>query len=324
MFSDSPFRRFRPVIFLATSTLLLSAGTSAFAGETIFAPDVSASGGWYDVNKKSTESVSTKDYSYCWAATASNLIQYWQDRYVAAGNTLPASVPSGKTSALGYESGIFDIFLDEKNWNHYIDGNTRMADPYVALTWYFYGNIHNVSNAAKPYPGTGGYWKNEYPELQKLLGENFIRPSSGAYSTWGPWASDQSKSCISIFSENVIEILSKGPAGLAANTTKFGGHSFTLWGADVDALGIVTAVYVTDSDDAQKSLDSDLRRYEVAFDNTSENRKVFLCDTDYGTRNQITDLYGLTAYPIPEPSAFGLLAGMLAAVLACSRRKRCF
>ncbi|MBQ6704387.1 MAG: PEP-CTERM sorting domain-containing protein [Opitutales bacterium] len=36
----------------------------------------------------------------------------------------------------------------------------------------------------------------------------------------------------------------------------------------------------------------------------------------------IVSLYGLTAYPIPEPSVFGLLAGVFALALGVSRRRR--
>ena len=43
--------------------------------------------------------------------------------------------------------------------------------------------------------------------------------------------------------------------------------------------------------------------------------------TDYGNV-EITQLFGLTAYPIPEPSVFGLLAGVFALALGVSRRRR--
>ncbi|MBR6797434.1 MAG: IdeS/Mac family cysteine endopeptidase [Opitutales bacterium] len=72
--------RFNPVKNIAVSigALGLLAPVSVFAGTTtIFAPGVTLESGWYDVNKKSTEQRPQKDFSYCWAATASNLIRWW-------------------------------------------------------------------------------------------------------------------------------------------------------------------------------------------------------------------------------------------------------
>ena len=316
----------KPSKVLALGIFAACAPVAAIAETTtIFAPGVSLTGGWYDVNKKSTENRSTSDFIYCWAASASNLIDYWNDSYSAAGNSLPNSIPDRKTSALGYTSGTFDLFLDRNNWNpqvlmgDYYDN--KGADPRVALKWYFNGEKHNASNYAVPLPGTGGYWKNEYSQIQEKLGGDFIQDELGAYSTWGQWASDKSKTCKQIFSECVSAILKKGAAGMGANTSLRGGHAITLWGADFDALGIVSAVYITDSDDAEKTSGApSLRRYAVDYD--LDARDVYLSNTDYGNRNLIISLYGLTAYPIPEPSMFGLLSGTLALALLALRRRR--
>ena len=317
--------RFNPAKNIAVSVGFLSllAPLSAYAGTTtIFAPGVTFESGWYDVNKKSTEHRPQKDFAYCWAATASNLIRWWQDRYVASGAELPDSVPDGKTSELGYTCGIFDIFLDENNWNHVVNGSPRGADPHVALKWYFNGENHNFTGTyAVPISGTGGFWGTEYVGLQSALGHNFIGNEIQYYSSWGPWAEDQSKSGLEIFSGYVRDLLSKGAAGMAIQVAIAGGlHAVTLWGADFDAAGLVTAVYMTDSDDAAKTLlQSGLRKYSVTTD--SFNRSVSLKDSDYGTV-AITGLTGLTAYPVPEPSAFGLLAGLGAFALGVSRRRR--
>ena len=99
------------------ATLFPASAFTAFAADsyTIFAPGVSESGGWYDVNKKSTTSQATKDFLFCWGAAASNMAQYWQDCYVKSGHSLPSNVPNGTDSALGYELGIFDVFLYDDN-----------------------------------------------------------------------------------------------------------------------------------------------------------------------------------------------------------------
>ena len=58
----------------------------------VFADGVTLNSGWYDVNKLKRAGA---DINMCWAAAASNIIQWWQDRYVAAGNTLPAGAVTG-------------------------------------------------------------------------------------------------------------------------------------------------------------------------------------------------------------------------------------
>ncbi len=228
-----------------------------------------------------------------------------------SGHDLPPNVPNGTASALGYELGIFDVFLN--NWS-----SERGADPYVGLMWYFSGGSHSMTNYAKPTAGTGGYWKDSYAALQSDLGNNFILPEVGGYSTWGAWANDRSRTALEIFSEQAVSVLKTGVASIAVKTATIL-HAVTLWGVEVDALGIVTAAYITDSDDAGKTGQiSGLRKYSLTTD--SMNRTVSLLGTDYGTVN-ITNLYGLTAYPIPEPSVFGVSAGVLALGLALSRRK---
>ena len=294
------------------ATLLPASAFTAFAADsyTLFAPGVTKDSGWYDVNKKSTALNPTWDFMACWAAAPSNMLEYWQDTYKAAGNTLPQDVPTGQGVQYGYELKIFEDFL--VNWQ-----GEGTADPYLALRWYFTGEEHNRVNAPKPPKGSGGYWKEQYSEFEALLGENFIAPEIHCYSGW----EEAGGNPLELFSNHVKEILSKGVASLVFNmgANSIGGalHATTLWGAELDALGIVTAVYLTDSDDVGKS-DSSLRRYEVATSNGA--RKIVLSNTDYGTVG-VTNLYGLTAYPIPEPSMFGALAGVFALSLAATRRK---
>ena len=291
------------------ATLLPASAFTAFAADpyTLFAPGMTKDSGWYDVNKKSTASTPTQDYMYCWAAVASNMIQHWQDCYVASGRELPANIPNGKTSSRGYELGIFDTFLD--NWT-----GSGGGDPHVGIEWYFTGNGHTFQNYAKPNSNTGGYWSSEYASILDDLGTGFIAEELHCYSGWEYAQGGALKE----FSRLVTSYLSGGSAGIVIQSGFL--HAITLWGAEVDALGIVTAVYVTDSDDADSAgaIVSPLRKYAVS-EGTGE-RKINLVSTDYGTVG-VTHLYGLTAYPIPEPSMFGALAGVFALGLAATRRK---
>ncbi|MBR2051707.1 MAG: IdeS/Mac family cysteine endopeptidase, partial [Bacteroidales bacterium] len=124
----------------------------------LFAEGVTPTSGWYDVNKIDYST----DINMCWAATSSNIIQWWQDRYMAAGNTLPAGAISGKGTS-SYELALMDMYKEQ--WD-----NTRGADASHGITWYFEGrNIQQYATAgscAQPLSGNdGGYFANIWNEI---------------------------------------------------------------------------------------------------------------------------------------------------------------
>ena len=310
----TPFRHAARLTFAATALTLLT--LPCFAGaKTIFAPGVTADKGWYDVNKKSTQSVSQIDFLACGAAAASNMLQYWQDGYKAAGNILPSGTPDGAgakeyTQGLGpYELAIFEEYLD--NWG------TEGTDPQLTIQWYFTGQDHNVSNYAHPDPGTGGFFSEEYSDILSACGNDLVsRVQKYDDGEWGNAGSNSA--ALSILSKHVISILEKGVGSLVIQSGFL--HSITLWGAELDENNRLVAVYVTDSDDALKTQSSSgMRKYSVS--SGDKLGSLQLLNTDYGNV-EITTIYGLTAYPIPEPSAFGLLAGLFALVLGVARRRR--
>ena len=144
-----------------TSNEIIVTAEAVQGGSTIvFAEGVTLTSGWYDVNKKSTPSNAQADAMMCWAASASNIIQWFQDRYVAAGNTLPAGCPNGTQSIYNYELQIMDIFRDD--WSNHTRGGWADA----AVVWYFEGrdinSTMNDENRAYPKSGTGGYFTRKH------------------------------------------------------------------------------------------------------------------------------------------------------------------
>ena len=94
-------------------------------------------------------------------------------------------------------------------------------------------------------------------------------------------------------------------------------HAVTLWGCDYDAAGLVSKVYLTDSDDGEIAL--------KAFGLSEDAGGVYLTDyTDAGlTRIQDLSMLSVSRFmPIPEPSAFGLLAGIFVLGVAGFRRRK--
>jgi hypothetical protein len=231
----------------------------------VFAEGVSTTVGWYDVNKKGTGQ--NGDINMCWAAAASNMIQWWQDRYVAAGNKLPSTAINGPgtKSYAGY--GPYELALMEiyhSDWDNSHGGNVEYAIP-----WYFEGKLYGgeyASSGSQAYPLTeGGYWKSVWSSVEPNLYRGYshdIFPSQypkmytycyNNYYRWGNGSSLQGKERLAYFSNLVVESFEHGIASLtialSENIASLH-HSVTIWGYEIDnATGLLTRIWITDSDD---------------------------------------------------------------------------
>ena len=127
-----------------------------------FAEGVSLESGWYDVNKVKDGTVNG-DINMCWAATAANILQWWQDRYVEQGNELPEGCPDGKGET--YELAIMEVFHTQ--WD-----NTYGGHAFHAVKWYFEGvNVcEGWNRQAQPLQrGSGGYFKHEWEQIEPYM-----------------------------------------------------------------------------------------------------------------------------------------------------------
>ena len=224
----------------------------------LFAKGVTLTSGWYDVNKIDY----TTDINMCWAATSSNIIQWWQDRYMAAGNELPEGAISGKGTS-SYELALMDMYKEQ--WD-----NTRGADASHGITWYFEGrNIQqyaSTGSCAQPLSGNdGGYFANIWNEILPhvyhdysyvivpgtIEFNNLITREYNGYNEWGNGSGLSNPERLARFSELLIEFMGRGTCGLGVSVGLGGGlHSITLWGCEYDnATGIVTKIWIADSDD---------------------------------------------------------------------------
>jgi hypothetical protein len=101
----------------------------------------------------------------CWAASASNIIEWWQDRYVAAGNVLPDQAVKGPGQT--YELALMEVF--HQQWN-----NNRGGQVAEAVPWYFEGVNYGVtaSPGSQAYPlsdSSGGYFKDDWNAIYSHL-----------------------------------------------------------------------------------------------------------------------------------------------------------
>ena len=260
----------------------------------VFAEGVSVSSGWYDVNKLKQGG---SDINMCWAASASNIIQWWQDRYVEAGNTLPSGAVTGpgtKTYPEGYKYNLALMELYRDLWWNGKGGSTDHG-----VIWYFEGrNIQQYASEgslAQPNDNnSGGYFANDwnqilqetYHEYSYLSFKNLIAGEFNNYSIWGNGSGLQGEARLKKFSDLVVEFIDRGVASFVISLNSNGGllHATTLWGYEIDnATGMITKLWITDSDDMHQNGSGDptvqmLREYSVSFDGS----KVKLSGAPYG------------------------------------------
>ena len=229
----------------------------------VFVEGVTPTSGWYDVNKMGNGTLNG-DINMCWAAASANMIQWWQDRYVAAGNSLPASAVTGPgtvyvaSAGRKYELAIMDMYHSQ--WN-----NDKGCHTTESIPWYFEGV--NYGQTATPgsqaYPLTeGGYWKgiwsSVYPHLYHGYSYMFgwytglYTAEYTAYEHWGEGSSLSGVQRHKRFSELVVQFIDRGITSMTITLNKNGGlnHATTVWGYEIDnATGLLTRLWITDSDD---------------------------------------------------------------------------
>ena len=258
----------------------------------VFAEGVDIASGWYDVNKM--KEGNNGDTMMCWAAAASNMIQWWQDRYVAAGNTLPAGAVTGVGTKMHsgtgfsrcYELALMDVFHSQ--WTNL----SRGGQPDYAISWYFEGKLNGgeyASNQAYPASGGGYYksvWSSIYPHLyhdykDQVLPHLCYDLYTVCFNYYNLWGSKQGNEALAEFSNYVVTSIDRGVASLTIQPGSSVLHAITLWGYEVDnATGLVTRIWVTDSDDqVAEPKTSVLNEYKVS---VSGNKIKINGTTRYG------------------------------------------
>ena len=190
------------------------------APATHWVKGVTAEKGWHDANKDRPE-----DGHKCWAATAANMLAWWQDR-----NPHLAARP-------GAPCGLGEI------WDTFRRAFTDCpGETFLSLQWWFSGLLDRKEFIRTPYGMTcGGYYKD-------LLGGTVTR-FPGQYLMWQNIAENSSA--------RITELIDQGYAiGIGIRRLDKDKrilpvwHMLSLWGAETDpATGQITRVYLTDSDD---------------------------------------------------------------------------
>lgn len=245
----------------------------------LFCRNASLSGGWTDVNKNWNG-----DGLLCWAATASNMLQWWLTDLQKQGYTIPESVPFGQGNT--YSLKIFDVF--QKYWINYMYSTDN------GIRWFLEGGGMNCAseNCApnrQGYVEDGGYFKKAHvlpaDEERKWFNSEYVT-CHGAYYGWmtNNGVRNDSETIKKKFTAMVVKLLKEGISSLSVDS-----HETTLWGCELKN-GLVVKVFIANSDDNQTKLVP----YEVYEKGGDMHLKDYPGKTSMPT--QIIRLTGLKAY----------------------------
>lgn len=324
----------RLLVFVALSGSFSAVSLCGGTAGSAWAPGVSAEKGWIDANKAHVpyswddavavgggSDLSYTDESMCWAAQSANMLQYWQNMYVSSGRTLPAGTPDGfvvgREDKTRRQYQVFEHFV--RNWTD-MGGSAEYGIP-----WYLCGGFFSE------YP-TGGLWSECFGGMDKGGFFKDIYPTAGDLNwvdfrsfTYTHQNSAQTFTDVKGFSSVLIDCFENLNAVVGLNVylknNSTGGevkHALTVWGCDYDAAGIITKIYLTDSDDGTVSLNS------FALEDGTDG--IYLTGYSEEMTARIQDFSMLSVdrflVSVPEPSAFGLLAGLAGIAFAGTRRRR--
>ena len=287
--------------------------------------------GWYDINKKSNIDGDADD-NMCYAASAVNLIAWWQNGEY--GKNLTSSAPKK----------LNDI------WNTYVSAATSAGEEMweeggeslSAINWWISGiyspNLDNEKELARYYEdasvlgpqslppvtlpgmtgfnGHNGYYYDEYGLTQQDL---------AAFMESEVWSYGEP------FEINFAEML-EDDAGISL-TISAGSegdlHVITLWGAEYED-GELVSLWLTDSDDYYLSENPEARLFEVEVELTTGEKGDQILFKNYyaGDGYYIDSVYVMNASAsanwrlVPEPTTTTLSLLALAGLAARRRRRK--
>ena len=285
-------------MLLPRSLLLLFLSSVSLHAAEAWAPGVSRNDGWIDFNKTCKDSSNyMADMGMCWAASASNVITWWQGQN-----------PDAMKSVTLPSADVWDVFRTV-----YKDvGGT----PSAAYDWWINGRKTDEYGVPKDdglmdftqetketaFWYDGGFLKGIYAETAPNATTYLISSYNDAYA----------------FSKQIVDALNSGYALSISAFNSGVAHAYTLWGVEYEVNNgqyELTKVWVTDSDDGETKLVEKLLQCV----NKGESGYVAF-EEQFGATWQY--VAGMSTSVIPEPSAFGLLAGMAALALVGSRRRK--
>jgi len=272
--------------------------------ETFWAHGVSAEGGWYDANKTHADdpeldNMEQKIYTdekgegakiddlMCYAASAANLLAWWQDQYEAVDG-----VPQGVDA-------IWETFVE----NSTADAGGNMPG---AVQWWLTGQDNDrYTYLADRETGYYSEYTTGRTLYDKEHGGCFIESITNPTGAQLVDALNSGKG---------VSLFVLGPAGY---------HSVTLWGLGLED-GALTTMWITDSDDYDPQLTPKLHEVTVTGNSYDLDGETYRIEKTFTINPGISDEWGLVKSTggdsVPEPTTATL--SLLALGALAMRRRR--
>jgi len=213
---------------------------------------------WYDINKSRAGGNTDIDKNLCFGATSANMLHWWLeqnssyiDSYIAKEGDITRSGRSLSELRNSFnnqqDSGIFELFKVLFGYNDKGFYSDLLMDLFINGYTPKISGATNIENEDMIPDNRGGFFYNAFKEV-KLTERTY----GGSYED---------------LSEKLKDILgNEGIIGISHKTFGNSSHIVTLWGAEYDLNGKLSAVYVSDSDDQNEEADETdlgMKRYEV-------------------------------------------------------------
>ena len=213
---------------------------------------------WYDSNKSIAGGNTDIDKNLCFGATSANMLHWWLeqnssyiDSYIAKEGDITRSGRSLSELRNSFnnqqDSGIFELFKVLFGYNDKGFYSDLLMDLFINGYTPKISGATNIENEDMTPDNRGGFFYNAFKEV-KLTERTY----GGSYED---------------LSEKLKDILgNEGIIGISHKTFGNSSHIVTLWGAEYDLNGTLSAVYVSDSDDQNEEADETnlgMKRYEV-------------------------------------------------------------
>ncbi len=304
-----------PLKTFLSSALLVTFFVSPLSAEVVkvFATGVDSA------DPSTYNNVQQGQFPTCWAASASNVIGHWQQYHAPASNA-----PQGAQA-------VYDTYLGV--YRNYTGGR-----PEAFYQWWLGHHSAGILGGYNPvepnYSQSGGYYAGIYTTAEAV--EAIAWSYTSDFSGTSP-AGTYEGFLTTRLSRAIYYALDQGYA-LAINVPN-DKHALTIYGASFDTeTDLLTSVWLCDSSGAsfdkkeisevvvgvRTGADGDeylsLLGYNNGMDYASYDSGRHIGNA-YFLGNSLTNTVNFV-YAIPEPSAFGLLAGLGALTLVGTRRRR--
>lgn len=201
-----------------------------------------------------------QDSAMCWAASAANIIQHWQDTYSDYADP-GESVPKGTLPTYHYfPAGTGELMVYDQIFKDWSMGS---GVPYNAISLWMQGPTNN--GTAGRYVGTGSTLKNWPGEsggyYQKLFGSGTGYMPVYPHLTNAPFYSLQiakfgnentspQLADIRTTLADAFKVQGQAVSLLVQPATPGGsGHAISCWGYETNENGVITSLILSDSDD---------------------------------------------------------------------------